>query len=116
MILQSVVDREKAGDVEEHRQNLPLPEDPPVASDFQSGNQRTTGPGSGMVSDGPGAMEEQKSGLRGPATAGSSVREDGDEWKEATAPGPGVGRQAKEGLEHLPKDAKARGDARHMQT
>ena len=61
-----------------------------------------------MVSDPGGAQEEQTSGLRGPATAGSSVREASDEWKTPTEPTSGVGRQAKEGLEGLPKDAKSR--------
>jgi hypothetical protein len=52
-------------------------------------------------------MARGVSGLREPATGVSSVKADGDEIKE-TAPDGGVGRQGKDGLEVLPKDALAK--------
>jgi len=46
--------------------------------------------------------------LRGPATAESSVRIDGDQYGKNTAPDSGVGRQGKDGLDEPPKDARAK--------
>ena len=48
-------------------------------------------------------------GLRGPATADSSVRKDGSQFGNNTSePNAGVGRQGHDGLDGLPEDAKAR--------
>lgn len=95
------------GDLIDQRQaNLPLPEQPPTASDWQSANVNTVNVGSGRVES--AVSGENNSALRGPATATSSVRVDGDEWKTNTEPGPGVGRQGKDNLDDLPKDARAR--------
>ena len=74
---------------------------------MKSANERTVNVGSGGVSGAAGTGDEA-SGLRGPATAASSVRASGDELKTHTAPGSNVGRQGKEGLEGLPDDAKKR--------
>ncbi|KAK4546797.1 hypothetical protein LTR36_001529 [Oleoguttula mirabilis] len=41
----------KASIIEERRANLPLPEQPPVASDFNSADQSTVNVGSGGISD-----------------------------------------------------------------
>ncbi|CAG8958111.1 hypothetical protein HYFRA_00000457 [Hymenoscyphus fraxineus] len=93
----------KASLIEERRTNLPLPEDPPVASDWNSADARTVnvsagGPKGSDVSTGDAA----NSGLSGAATKGSGVREEGG------ADLSGVGRQGKEGLDGLPKDALAK--------
>jgi hypothetical protein len=67
--------------------NLPLPEDPPTASDWNSADGRTVNVGSGgMEADVSDMAKGSESGLREPATAESSVRIDGDEWKKPTAP------------------------------
>ena len=91
--------------IEERRSNLPLPDEPPVASDFNSSDSSTVNVGSGGVqsdiSYGGGSDS-----LRGPATSQSGVRVDGKEFdKNADAPGI-IGREAAEGLSGLPKDAK----------
>lgn len=65
----------KADKIDEVKANLPLPEQPPVASDWQSADARTVNVGSGRsgaeanIGTGPGA----ESGLRGPATKGDSM-------------------------------------------
>lgn len=67
--------------------NLPLPEDPPTASDWNSADGRTVNVGSGAVQDDVSKMARgDESGLREPATAESSARVDGEELKKATAP------------------------------
>lgn len=74
--------------IDERKANLPLPEQPPVASDFNSADASTVNVGSGKVqsdiSHGDGA-----STLREPATGGDI----------------NVGRTAKDGLSGLPNDA-----------
>lgn len=83
-------------EVEQNRQNLPLPDQPPVASDWQSADATKVNVGTGAqasdVSTGAGAT----SGLREPASKNEDVDLSG------------VGRQGKEDLEGPPKDAKAR--------
>ena len=68
--------------------NLPLPDQPPTASDFNSADARSVNVGSGGVSSdvSTGAYGGSESGLREPATAASSVRTDGDELKTNTKP------------------------------
>ncbi|ORY69018.1 uncharacterized protein BCR38DRAFT_425087 [Pseudomassariella vexata] len=83
----------KADKIEEVRSNLPLPEQPPVASDWQSADASKVNVGSGRdvtsdVSTGAGAS----SGLQEPASV-----------KDADLSG--VGRQGKDDLEGPPKDA-----------
>ncbi|EXJ83164.1 hypothetical protein A1O1_06783 [Capronia coronata CBS 617.96] len=75
---QEQIDRVKA--------NLPLPDQPVggASADLQSADQRTVNVGSGGVNVKLGT--ESSSGLREPATAESSVRLDGEEWKKPTAP------------------------------
>ncbi|KAJ5682540.1 hypothetical protein N7462_005705 [Penicillium macrosclerotiorum] len=104
-IMKSIIDQntDKTKQIDETKANLPLPNQPPVASDWNSLDQRTVNVGSGGV-DGP-INAEMDTGLRGPATAGSSVRIDGAELHRPTAPGKNVGRQGVEGLDHLPSDA-----------
>ncbi|KAL8767998.1 MAG: hypothetical protein Q9209_005669 [Squamulea sp. 1 TL-2023] len=86
--------------------NLPLPDSPPVASDFNSSDASTTNVGSGGVQSDVSYGGGSESGLRGPATSDSNLRTDGEQFGVNTS-GPGkVGREGKDGLEGLPKDAK----------
>lgn len=83
---QEQIDRVKA--------NLPLPDQPPKASDWQSMDARTVNVGAGRtegpVGTGQGATVGSE---RGPATVGT----DADMSK--------IGRQGVEGLSEPPKDA-----------
>lgn len=92
MVMQSKIENTKA--------NLPLPEQPPTASDWNSADQRAVNVGSGGI-EGP-ISGDQDSALRGPATASSSAREDGSETHRLTEPTEHVGRG------DFPKDARAR--------
>jgi hypothetical protein len=105
---QSIVDEhtDKAKVIEERKANLPLPDQPPVASDWQSADQRSVNVGSGGL-QGP-VSGESNSALRGPATAESSARKSAEELHKETQPTGNVGRQATEGLSDIPGDAKAR--------
>lgn len=78
--------------IAETQANLPLPEDPPAASDFNSADARTVNVGSGRseAEANIGTNDASKAGLREPAS------------KEAQDLS-NVGRQAVEG--QLPKDA-----------
>ncbi|KAJ5578340.1 uncharacterized protein N7459_007304 [Penicillium hispanicum] len=106
--MKSIIDQntDKSKQIDQTKANLPLPNQPPVASDWSSADQRTVNVGSGGI-EGP-ISGEMESGLRGPATAESSVRVAGQELHKNTAPGKGPGRQAVEGLENLPSDATTR--------
>jgi len=75
---QDQIDRVKA--------NLPLPDQPVggASADLQSADQRTVNVGSGGVNVKLGTGSS--SGLREPATADSSARIDGEEWKKPTEP------------------------------
>ncbi|ROW00819.1 hypothetical protein VMCG_06544 [Cytospora schulzeri] len=88
----------KADKINKAQSNLPLPEQPPVASDWNSSDERTVNVGSGRdvasdISTGAGST----SGLREPATKSSGETDMS-----------GIGRQGKDGLEGPPKDAAAR--------
>lgn len=86
----------KAAHAEEVRSKLPLPDQPPVASDWNSADARNVNVGSGGVSSDVSTGAGAASGLREPA----SKKDDVDLSS--------VGRQGKEGLEGLPKDTKAK--------
>ena len=97
--------KSKADIIEERRTNLPLPEDPPVESDWNSADASKVNVGSGGVesdiSYGGGSDS-----LRGPATSESSVRTQGETFgKNSGDPNSGIGREGAEGLGGLPKDA-----------
>ncbi|KAL2019698.1 hypothetical protein VTK56DRAFT_9235 [Thermocarpiscus australiensis] len=85
----------KADKIEQTKANLPLPDQPPTASDWQSADARTSEGGaiSSDVSTGAGTT----AGLREPAS------KDTNEVDMS-----GIGRQGKEGLEDPPKDARRR--------
>lgn len=104
---QSHIDQnvDKSKIIEERKANLPLPDQPPTASDWTTADQRTVNVGSGGV-EAP-VSGEGNSALREPATAGSSARESGEVLHKPTEPGKDVGRQGKENLDQLPKDARA---------
>ncbi|KAF2716963.1 hypothetical protein K431DRAFT_349941 [Polychaeton citri CBS 116435] len=88
--LQSIIDsadKSKAQIIEERKANLPLPEQPPVASDFNSADASTVNIGSDRTD---GSLSHNSEALREPATEG-------------------VGREAVESLDGLPNDAVARG-------
>ncbi|KAF7511796.1 hypothetical protein GJ744_003527 [Endocarpon pusillum] len=73
--------------IERVKENLPLPEDPPAASDWNSADSRTVNVGSGAVEDDVSKIASgSESGLREPATAESSVRVDGEELHKPTVP------------------------------
>ncbi|XXH04193.1 gamma-tubulin [Hypoxylon texense] len=84
----------KADHAEEVRSNLPLPEQPPVASDWNSADARTVNVGSGGVQSDVSTGAGSTSGLREPAS-----KKDVDLSS--------VGRQGKDNLEGPPKDAKS---------
>jgi hypothetical protein len=84
--------------IDERRANLPLPDQPGAASDFNSADGRTTNVGSGSISGNNDA-------LRGPATGDSSVRTDGDKFKIKTEVFENVGRKNESGI---PNDALTR--------
>ena len=96
----SIVDQanQNKGDViNERAAGLPKPEQPPVASDFNSADASTTGVGSGAISGGTNVE---------PSTGHSSVRVDGAANKVNTDPHGGVREGAQGGLpndgEHNP--------------
>jgi hypothetical protein len=89
------VDMEGNADlVDERKANLPLPDQPPVASDFNSSDARTVNVGSGGqeagISSGSGSLRE-------PATGDAS----------------GAAREAKDGLSGIPNDAVTRDQKDH---
>jgi len=94
--------KSKADVIDERQANLPLPEEPPVASDWNSADARTvnvsTGERQGDISIG----DASSTGLREPASKGSGVREEGG------ADMSDVGRQGKDELSGPPKDASTR--------
>ncbi|KAM5352235.1 hypothetical protein ACJ41O_004958 [Fusarium nematophilum] len=53
--------------------NLPLPEQPPTASDWQSADARTVNVGAGREEGRIGTDAAARSGLRGPSTQGEAV-------------------------------------------
>jgi len=82
----------KADIIDERKANLPLPDQPPVASDFNSADARTVNVGAGGVSE-----DLSHSGL-----GGSNLRE------PAVGDVGSTGRQAKDGLSGIPNDAVTR--------
>lgn len=91
--------KSKAEIIAERQANLELPEDPPVASDWNSADPSTVNVKAGERQAEISTGDASSTGLRGPATKGSGVREEGG------ADLSGVGRQGKDGLDSIPKDA-----------
>lgn len=84
--------------VDEVKSNLPLPEQPPVASDFNSSDARTVNVGSGGQSADISSSGQGGSTLREPATVGSVGA---------------AGREGKDGLSGIPNDAVTRDQKNH---
>lgn len=102
----SIVDsnsKDKSELIEERKANLPLPEQPPVPSDFNSADARTVNVGSGGISSDISHGAGSESGLREPATGGDDAA--------AT-----VGREAKDNLGGIPNDAVTRDKKDHSNT
>ncbi|KAH7356886.1 hypothetical protein BKA65DRAFT_216706 [Rhexocercosporidium sp. MPI-PUGE-AT-0058] len=96
-------EKSKADIIAERVANLPLPDAPPVASDWNSANANTVNVKAGERQEELPNSEVADTGLEpGPATKGSGAREEGGADLSK------VGRQGKEGLDGLPKDAKAK--------
>jgi len=66
----------KAAIIAERQANLPLPEDPPAASDWNSSDARNVNVGSGAVESDISTGQGSTAGLRDPATEGSGVRQE----------------------------------------
>ncbi|KAK5713026.1 hypothetical protein LTS12_027880, partial [Elasticomyces elasticus] len=58
---------DKSKEIDEHKANLPLPDQPPTASDWQSADERTVNVGSGGL-EGP-TSGDYNTALHEPATA-----------------------------------------------
>ncbi|CAH0014346.1 unnamed protein product [Clonostachys rhizophaga] len=81
--------------IAETQANLPLPEQPATASDWQSADARTVNVGSGRIDANLSTGDDSNAGLREPAS------KDAQDLSN-------VGRQAVEGLSEPPKDAASR--------
>ena len=92
--------------IEERKANLPLPDDPPTQSDWNSADERTVNVGAGGQSSDI-SLGSGSEGLREPATGDSAARADPDTLKTNVA-GNDVGRQAKDNLGGIPNDAVTR--------
>ncbi|KAJ4305560.1 hypothetical protein N0V90_001091 [Kalmusia sp. IMI 367209] len=79
--------------IDERKANLPLPDQPPTASDFNSADERTVNVGSGAQ-----ASDLSHSGLGGDTLRGPATIDDVGS----------TGRQAKDGLSGIPNDAVSR--------
>ncbi|KAL2758249.1 hypothetical protein ACRALDRAFT_1092212 [Sodiomyces alcalophilus JCM 7366] len=83
----------KADKIEQTKANLPLPDQPPAASDWQSADATKVNVQSGRIEGDIGTGAASSAGLREPATQGSDMDMSG------------IGRQAKDNLSQHPKDA-----------
>lgn len=92
---------------DERQANLPLPEQPPRPSDWNSGDERTMNVGPSGREDDISASRRGPETLREAATGESDIRVSGEEWKTNTAAS-GAGREAKDNLQGLPNDAVTR--------
>ncbi|KAK2004213.1 hypothetical protein LX36DRAFT_665908 [Colletotrichum falcatum] len=85
----------KADKIERVKANLPLPEQPPVAPDWQSADARTVNVGSGRT----------EAPISGDAPAARALR---DPSSTTNVDFSSIGRQGVEGLDGLPRDAIAK--------
>lgn len=97
-------DQSKAELIEERRSNLPLPDDPPAKSDWNSADARINAEGSEFQGSDQqtGDPTVDANSINEPATKPSGARVEGG------ADLSNVGRQGKDNLDDLPKDAKAK--------
>ncbi|KAK5170440.1 uncharacterized protein LTR77_005028 [Saxophila tyrrhenica] len=104
--MQSIVDKadqNKPQVINERQANLPLPDQPPGKSDFNSADTRTVNVGSGGQPT--GNFSYGNDALRDPATGDSAVRANP---VSGNVQGQGVGREGASGLGGIPNDAVAR--------
>lgn len=92
--------KSKAERIVDVQSNLPFPEDPPVSPDWNSAYARNVNVGSGGVGSDVSTGDGASSGLREPAQKAVACE------KREVSIMSGVGRQGKNNLEDLPKDAK----------
>ncbi|KUJ18392.1 uncharacterized protein LY89DRAFT_733063 [Mollisia scopiformis] len=78
--------KSKAEIIAERQANLPLPEDPPVASDWNSADARTVNVAAGERQSEISTGDASSTGLREPATAGSGVNDPHSIIKESAGP------------------------------
>ncbi len=83
----------KADKIEQVKVNLPLPDQPPIASDWQSADARNVNASSGGVLSDVYTGDASSAGLREPAKKSSEATNMSE-----------IGRQGKDGLEGPPKD------------
>ncbi|CZT44230.1 uncharacterized protein RSE6_04368 [Rhynchosporium secalis] len=94
-------EKSKADIIAERVANLEKPEDPPVASDWNSASESINAKSDERQEE-LSNSEVADTGLEGAATKGSGAREaDGADLSK-------VGREGKDGLDGPPKDAKAK--------
>ncbi|KAL9075956.1 MAG: hypothetical protein Q9161_001350 [Pseudevernia consocians] len=101
---ESIIDQNskpKSEIIAERQSNLPLPDDPPVASDWNSSDGSKVNVGSGGVE----GDISYGGDIREPATSDSSVRTDGETFNKNSSQPQGVGREGHDGLDGVPKDA-----------
>lgn len=85
----------KADKIAEAQSNLPLPEQPPVASDWNSADARNVNVGAGRdVTSDISTGDASTAGLREPATKSSGETDMSN-----------IGREGKDNLDGPPKDA-----------
>lgn len=82
--------------IEQTKANLPLPEQPPKPSDWQSADASKTGSGNGAISGNIGTNDHSSVGLREPAVV------------DPASDMSNIGREGKDNLDGPPKDAAAR--------
>jgi hypothetical protein len=99
--------KSKADIINERQAHLPLPDQPPTASDWQSADQRKVNIGARAVESDVSTGGASDAGLREP-TGDSAVRADGDETGTNMAPMAGIGRPGRDGLDDIPSDALTR--------
>lgn len=88
----------KADKIAEAQSNLPLPEQPPVASDWNSADARNVNVGAGRdVTSDISTGDASTAGLREPATKSSGETDMSN-----------IGREGKDNLDGPPKDAAAK--------
>ncbi|KAI9722200.1 MAG: hypothetical protein M1828_004883 [Chrysothrix sp. TS-e1954] len=104
----------KADLIAERQSNLPLPDEPPVTSDFKTNDTSSMNVGSGgsnVNADTARATQSKdgSSGIYNSASTDSSARTDGVSFGTETTNLQNVGRQAVEGRDKLPSDVVAGG-------
>lgn len=96
LIMAPVSNQSTQNKIDRNQANLPLPEQPPVASDWQSMDESKVNVSSGRVESHTGTGPHATTGTRGPP---ANLETAEDEMSK-------IGRQGKDNLSGPPKDAK----------